>query len=101
MATFDYDLSSEEDLDNFANDHEVDQDVDESSSDNDKMRKTLKIGKKRDRRAQLEDQHVNDLTENICEDESGRRKLVFTNNKSTTEKQRGAQKLEFDEIKII
>ena len=48
MATFDYDLSSEEDLDNFANDNEVDHDVDESSSDNEEMRKTLKIGKKRD-----------------------------------------------------
>ena len=81
MATFDYDLSSEEDLDNFANDNEVDHDVDESSSDNEEMRKTLKIGKKRDGWAQWEDQHVNDLTENICENEYGRRKLIFTNNK--------------------
>ena len=51
MVPFDKDLSSEEDLDNIGNDNEVDDDVDESSSDNKEMRKILTIGKQRGRRA--------------------------------------------------
>ena len=48
MVTFDIGLSSEEDLDNIDNDNEVDDDVDESSSDNEEMKKILKVGKKKE-----------------------------------------------------
>ena len=41
MVTFDIGLSSKEDLDNIDNDNEVDDDVDESSSDNEEMKKIL------------------------------------------------------------
>ena len=44
MVTFDIGLSSEEDLDNIDNDNEVD----ESSSDNEEMKKILKVGKKKE-----------------------------------------------------
>ena len=47
MATFDNDLLFEEGLDNIDNDNEVDDDVDESSSDNEGMKKIFKIGKKK------------------------------------------------------
>ena len=46
MATFDGDLLSEEELDNIDNDNEGDDDVDESSSDNEETKKIFKIGKK-------------------------------------------------------
>ena len=39
MATFDDNLLSEEDLDNIDNDKEGDDDVNESSSDNEEMKK--------------------------------------------------------------
>ena len=48
MVTFDIGLSSKEDLDNIDNDNEVDDDVDESSSDNEEMKKMLKVGKKKE-----------------------------------------------------
>ena len=48
MVTFDIGLSSKEDLDNIDNDNEVDDDVDESSSDNEEMKKILKVGKKKE-----------------------------------------------------
>ena len=48
MVTFDIGLSSEEDLDNIDNDNEVDDDVDESSSDNEEMKKILQVGKKKE-----------------------------------------------------
>ena len=48
MVTFDIGLSSKEDLDNTDNDNEVDDDVDESSSDNEEMKKILKVGKKKE-----------------------------------------------------
>ena len=48
MVTFDIGLSSEEDVDNIDNDNEVDDDVDESSSDNEEMKKILKVGKKKE-----------------------------------------------------
>ena len=48
MVTFDIGLSSEEDLDNIDNDNEVDDDVDKSSSDNEEMKKILKVGKKKE-----------------------------------------------------
>ena len=41
MVTFDIGLSSKEDLDNIDNGNEVDDDVDESSSDNEEMKKIL------------------------------------------------------------
>ena len=69
MATFDEDLLSEEDLDNIDNDKEGDDNVSESSSDDEEMKKKFQIDKKRDRQAQWEDQHVNDLIETICENE--------------------------------
>ena len=47
MATFGDDALSEEDLDNIDKDNEGDDDVDESSSDSEEMKKILKIGKKR------------------------------------------------------
>ena len=78
--TFDDDLLSEEDLDNIENDNEGNNCVDESSSDNEEMNKILKIGKKRGRQAQWKDQYKNHLTENICQNEHFRRKLIFTNN---------------------
>ena len=46
MATFGDDALSEEDLDNIDKDNEGDDDVDESSSDIEEMKKILKIGKK-------------------------------------------------------
>ena len=52
MATFDDDLLSEEELDNIDNDNQGDDDVDESSADNEEMKKSFKISKKRGRRAQ-------------------------------------------------
>ena len=56
MVTFDNDLSSEEDLDNIDNDNKVDDNADESSSDNEEMKKILNIGKKKvGRRAQQEE----------------------------------------------
>ena len=48
MVTFDIGLSSKEDLDNIDNDNEVDDDVDESSSDNEEMKTILKVGKKKE-----------------------------------------------------
>ena len=48
MVTFDIGLLSKEDLDNIDNDNEVDDDVDESSSDNEEMKKILKVGKKKE-----------------------------------------------------
>ena len=78
MATFDDNLLSEEDLDNIDNENEVDDNV-ESSSDNEEMKKLLKIGKKRGRQAQWEDQCVNDLIETICGNAYFRRKLIFVN----------------------
>ena len=48
MVTFDIGLSSKEDLDNIDNDNEVDDDVDESSSDNEEIKKILKVGKKKE-----------------------------------------------------
>ena len=47
MVTFDNDLSSEENLDNIDNDNKIDDDVDESSSDNEEIKKILNIGKKK------------------------------------------------------
>ena len=47
MTTFDDDLLSKEDLDNIDNDNEADDDVNESSSHNEEMKKILNIGKKR------------------------------------------------------
>ena len=44
---FDNDLLSEEDLDNIDSDNKIDDDVDESSSDNEEMKKILNIGKKK------------------------------------------------------
>ena len=87
MATFDDDLLSEEDSDNIDNDNEGDDNVDESFSDNEEMKKKLKIGKKGGRRAQWEDQHVNDFIETICENEYFRRKLIFTNNEPQKNKE--------------
>ena len=69
MVTFDGDLLSDEDLDNIDNYKEGYDDVDESSSDNENMKKILKIDKKRGKRAQWEDQHANDLIETIFENE--------------------------------
>ena len=46
MATFDDDLLSEEELDNIDNDNQGDDDVDESSPDNEEMKKSFKISKK-------------------------------------------------------
>ena len=45
MTAFDDDLLSEEDLYNIENDNEGDEDVDESSSDKEEMKKIFKIGK--------------------------------------------------------
>ena len=45
MVTFDDDFSSEEDLDNIEHDNEVDDHVDEISSENDQIKEILKIGK--------------------------------------------------------
>ena len=87
MATLHNVLSSEKDLDNIDNDNELDNDVDESSSDKEDMKKIFKTGKKRDRRAQWEDQHMNDLKENIYENEYFRRKFIFTNNKQQKKKE--------------
>ena len=81
------DVLSEEDLNNIENANEGDDDVDESSSDIEEMKKILKTGKKRGRRAQSEYQHVNDLVETICENEYFRRKLIFTNNKPQKNKE--------------
>ena len=69
MATFDDDLLSEEELDNIDNDNQGDDDVDESSPDNEEMKKSFKISKKGGRRAQWDAQHENDLQETICENE--------------------------------
>ena len=80
-------LLSEEDLNNIENANEGDDDVDESSSDIEEMKKILKTGKKRGRRAQSKYQHVNDLVETICENEYFRRKLIFTNNKPQKNKE--------------
>ena len=52
MVTFDDNLSSEEDLDNVVDDNEGDDDVDESSSDNEEVNKCLKFDEKRGKRAQ-------------------------------------------------
>ena len=71
-------MSSEEDLDNIGNDNKGNDYVDESNSDNEEIKKILKIGKKRGRQAQWKDQHVNDLIETICENEYFRKKLIFT-----------------------
>ena len=49
-------------------------------ADNEDMKKILKIDKKGGRRAQQEDQHVNDLIETICENEYFGRTLILTNN---------------------
>ena len=87
MATIDDKLSSEEDLDNIDYGNQVDVNVDESSSDNVEMQKILKIGKKRGRQAQWEDQDLNDLIESICENECFQRKLIFTNNKPQKNKE--------------
>ena len=87
MTTFDDDLLSKEDLDNIDNDNEADEDVNESSSHNEEMKKILNIGKRRGRRAQWEDQHVNDLIETIRENEYFQRKLIFTNNKPQKNKE--------------
>ena len=46
MVTFDNDFFSEEDLDNIGNGNEVDDNVNEGISDNEEMKKILKIGKK-------------------------------------------------------
>ena len=43
MATLDDDMLSEEDLDNIDNDNEGDDDVEESSSNNEEMKNILKI----------------------------------------------------------
>ena len=45
MTAFDDDLLSEEDLYNIENDNEGDEDVDESSSDKEEMKKIFTIGK--------------------------------------------------------
>ena len=87
MTTFDDDLLSEEDLGNIDNDNDRNGDVNEISSENEEMKKILKIGKKRGRRAQWEDQHVNDLIETICENEYFRRKVIFTKNKPQKNKE--------------
>ena len=87
MTTFDDDLLSKEDLDNIDNDNEADDDVNESSSHNEEMKKILNIGKKRGRWAQWEDQYVNDLIETIRENEYFQRKLIFTNNKPQKNKE--------------
>ena len=68
MVTFDNDFFSEEDLDNIGNGNEVDVNVNEGISGNEKMKKILKIVYQC-RRAQWEDQHVNDFIENICKNE--------------------------------
>ena len=65
MATCDDDSLHEENLDNTDNDKKVDDDGNESSFDDEEMKKIFKTSKKRDRRAQWEDQHVNDLMETI------------------------------------
>ena len=46
MVTFDNDFFSEEDLDNIGNGNEVDDIVNEGISDNEEIKKILKIGKK-------------------------------------------------------
>ena len=46
MVTFDNNFFSEEDLDNIGNGNEVDGNVNEGISDNEEMKKILKIGKK-------------------------------------------------------
>ena len=81
MVTFDDNLLCD------ANGNEGDDNVVESSSDNEEMKKVLKIGKKIGRQAQQEDQHVNDLKENICENEYFQRKPIFTNNKPQKNKE--------------
>ena len=86
MVTIDDKLSSEEDLDNIDYDNQLDGNVDESSSSS-PMKKILKIGKKRGRQAQCEDQDLNDLIESICENECFRGKLIFTNNKPQKNKE--------------
>ena len=80
MATFDDDLLSEADLTNIENDIEGNDYIDESSSNNEEMKKILNTGKIRGRRAKWKDQLLNDLKEIICENEYFRRKLIFTNN---------------------
>ena len=47
MTAFDDNLLFEEDWDNIENDNEEDEDVDESSSYKEEMKKILKIGKKK------------------------------------------------------
>ena len=81
MVAFDDELLSGEDLDNIEKGNEAEDDVDESSSDNEKMKKIFKIGERRGKQAQLKDQHVNHLIEAICKNEYFRRKLIFINNK--------------------
>ena len=46
MAMFDNNLLSEEDLSNIDNDKEGDDDVDDSSSDNEEMKRISKVDKK-------------------------------------------------------
>ena len=46
MATFDEDLLSEEDLDNIDNDKEGDDNVGESSSDDEEIKKNFRLVKK-------------------------------------------------------
>ena len=46
MAMFDDNLLSEEDLSNIDNDKEGDDDVDDSSSDNEEMKRISKVDKK-------------------------------------------------------
>ena len=67
--TFEDNFLSEEDLDNSDNDNAGDDNVDKSSSGNEQMKSIFKTGKKRGRRDQWEDQHVNDVIETICENE--------------------------------
>ena len=87
MATFYDDLLSEEDLNDIDNDNKGDDNVDESSSDNEETKKLLKIVEKIGRRAQWLDQHVNDLTETICKIEYFRKKLIFAKNKPQKNKE--------------
>ena len=87
MVTFYDDLLSEEDLIDIDNDNEEDENVDESSSDNEETKKLLKIVEKIVRRAQWQDQRVSDLTETICKIEYFRKNLIFANNKPQKNKE--------------
>ena len=57
----DNDLSFEEDLDNIDNGNKGDDDVDESSSDNEEILKLIK--------KEVDEFHVNDLIDSICENQ--------------------------------